>query len=141
MELQEIIQHEINTTLSEKTWASIQAYMHSCMVSQFRKLELGGDDRGVHWNYFTESTLKRNRSKVPGRFIPYIDGVSKLMVNTGLMRQSLLSDMRVTGNSVELITPIAYAGEQNEMRPFNFISEAEAYEISNIVARMMDHEQ
>ncbi len=141
-----------------ETWAGVHAYMHSQILRQFQESAKGGTSRGVHWPYFKTAWYTRNdgtevpiwggvpkaegygkgnvkakkRGNKPGGKRRYKQGDS-LMQNTGILRGAMLADMQVSDSKIELLTPVIYAGTQDAMRPFSFITDGESQMIHSMI--------
>jgi hypothetical protein len=100
--------------------------LHSRIVKQFKKLERGGSDRGVSWPGFKNPWYSRaDGSSVPiWGGVPKVNGErgmvkgrlrsknpegkkrytqqSKLVQSTGVLRQALLSDIRIGNGRIDL---------------------------------------
>ena len=139
----------------------IQALLHSRIVMQFSKLAKGGgSDRGVSWEPFKNPWYTRS----DGTAVPIWGGVPKmngkgmvkgrlrsknpegkkrytpnsaLMQSTGVLRQALLSDIRIGNGRIELNTPVHYAAYQDALRPWAFINQEEAALIGSVIAKRM----
>lgn len=138
----------------------IQSYLHSRIVQQFKLLRKGGTDRDETWPYFKNPWyVRKDGTEVPiWGGVPRADGHGKvkgkkrsknpegkkrytrnsaLMQSTGVMRAALISDMRISELKITLRTPTPYAGYQNALRSFHYITEAETADIAEMIARRM----
>ncbi len=143
--------------LARQVAPEIHAYMHSRIIVQFR--EQGG--RGVNWDPFMNPWYTRS----DGTSVPITGGVpwknnpkrkvkgklrsknpegkkrytanSKLMQSTGMLRSAILADMRISSTNIEMITPVKYAGYQNALRPWNYITQEELAMINSMIVRRL----
>lgn len=142
-------------------WANIHSYLHSRIVLQFDKLSKGGSNRGSTWEYFKTAWYARSdgtevpiwggirkargqgivkgklRSKNPEGKKTYKRGDS-LMQSTGILRGALLADLRVNMSAVEMRTPVKYAGFQEALRPWNYVTDEESSMIMSMISRQLD---
>lgn len=161
MELAEVLIQMQKKLLDKAAWANVHTYMHSQITKQFSDLKHGGEARGVTWAPFKELWYTRSdgtevsifggikkangqgkvkaklRSKNPEGKKRY-NRQSNLVRSTGMIFDALLSHFRVSPTLIEMNTPVKYAGYQEKLRPWNFVTDQEADEITKMVARQFD---
>ena len=157
MTLEEAILEMRSKVMTTSTGQRIQSYLHSRIVAQFTNLRQGGSDRGVTWAPFKTAWYTRSdgttvsiyggvpklsgrgkvkaklRSKIPGGKKRYKPG-DALIQSTGILKGALLSDMRISGDGIELNTPVPYAVWQNNLRSFAHVTSEESKVIAGMIA-------
>lgn len=132
------------------------AYMLTQTARTFRALgkKNAGAYRGVSWPWFApvnvwgkkvpaEGNRVRHsfavvswntgdqKRKRPARH--YVSAGSKLLQDTGLLRNSALGVFSVTKDRMDASTPVKYANRQNKLRPFVFITEQDGDKLTKMI--------
>lgn len=129
-----------------KLWKRVHAHQQSVSGLMFRHLKHGGTHRGVSWAWYKAQYVRKTdgvtvpaeggvdrldgTGQVQGRLRPSgarIDAQSNLLRDTGLLANAVASVRRIRegGRTLELITPVKYAGYQQARRPFTFFTDAD----------------
>lgn len=147
----------LSVVTDKRRWSSIQAFLHTQQALHFQRGGLGGTFRGVAWSYFKPQYTRidgtavpvwggvprvfgpgmvqaRLRGNKPGNKKRYASG-DRLMQNTGILRNALLSDIRIDAHTITLSTPVSYARHQDALRPFNFLSDQDVTFINDYLSR------
>ena len=105
-------------------WRKIQAHHQVKANEMFERLGRGGAHRGVTWKGFAAVTLLKYRRPSGQRY----DSSSRLLQDTGHLRQSVARELRVIdrGKAATFTTPVQYASYQQAHRPFSFFTENDA---------------
>ncbi len=122
----------------------IHAHQQSVSGLMFRHLKHGGTRRGVTWDWYKDQYVRKTDGvTVPAEGgVPRVDGTglvqgkkrspdaridarSNLLRDTGVLANAVASVRRIRrgGRTLELITPLKYAGYQQAMRPFSFFTD------------------
>lgn len=113
-----------------------------------------GEFRGVKWAWFSpvrkkDGTLVSpegvrvrhsfNRYRMPrGKKRPsnhYVQADSRLLQDTGRLKSAALSSFTVSDFELQAKTDIAYADEQQEMRPFAFMTDADIEKLRQMLIK------
>jgi hypothetical protein len=123
-------------------FANFHTYMLRRVALQFRKLRRGGTFRSATWADFAPQYTR----KTDGVTVPAWGGVARihgggkvlgrkrnsgkrvtersaLMADRGRLRNSALTSVKMSKNSMRIDTPVAYAKYQNAMRPFQYFED------------------
>ena len=124
----------------------IHAHQQQMSGLVFRNLRHGGTFRGERWDWFADQyTRKTDGVTVPAQGgVPRLDGrgnvlgrlrpsgtrvtpQSNLLRDTGILSNSAASVRRIRrgGRTLEILTPVQYAGYQHTRRPFTFFTDGD----------------
>ncbi|MDE2699131.1 MAG: hypothetical protein OXI23_09695 [Gemmatimonadota bacterium] len=125
----------------------IHAHQQAMSGLMFRNLRHGGTYRGVRWGGFADQYTRKTdgvtvpaeggverldgRGQVLGHLRPSgarVGARSHLLRDTGVLANAVASVHRIRngGRTLEIITPLKYAGAQQAHRPFTFFTDADA---------------
>ena len=82
-------------------------------MQTFDQLAYGGTYRGVTWAPFSRNYVRRPSGKK-------VTPQSKLLVDTGQLRASIATGIRITPKGLQLFTTKNYGAVQQKKRPFLF---------------------
>ena len=117
----------------------------------------GGSHRGVSWDAFSPQYVRKDGTEVPAwGGVPRVDGkgmvkprvrpsgqpvtpASMLMQDTGRLRQRAATDIvQITPTLLVFGTNLDYAAQQQQLRPFLFVTDEDADRLADIVAKKIE---
>ena len=158
----EQIEEAINR-LSKDVAPYVFTFMYKQTSLQFTKLGKGGTSRGVTWKPFSPLYTRKGgkikgkkynatsilawggidkvqgKNKVKGRKrgSSYITTHSSLLYDSGMLAKRLYQNKKITKTKLTLSTPVKYAKWQDDLRPFNFITDEESKQVTKLVEKRL----